>query len=81
MAWSSADHIAILDRALEQLPEPERDQVLVRADTGASSKVLLRQITDLGLEYPIGFSAREGVQTAIETIPSRPGAPPSAPGA
>ena len=69
--WNSADHLAILDAALSQLPEHERSQVLVRADTGACSKAFLNRITDLGLEYSIGFSAREGVQAAIEAIPEQ----------
>jgi hypothetical protein len=70
-AWASADHITALDAALVQLPAKERSQVLVRADTGACSKAFLHHITDLGLEYSIGFSAREGVQAAIEAIPEQ----------
>ena len=70
-AWDSADHITCLDDALAQLPQVERDQVLVRADTGACSKAFLHHITDAGLEYSIGFPARDGVQTAIETIPEQ----------
>lgn len=69
--WNSADHIATLDNALVQLPEDERRQVLVRADTGACSKAFLHHITDLGLEYSIGFPGREGVQAAIEAIPEQ----------
>jgi len=70
-AWSSADHLAILDAALVQLPEAERAQVLVRADTGACSKAFLHRVTDAGLEYSIGFASREGVQAAIEAIPEQ----------
>lgn len=69
--WNSADHIAVLDAALAQLPEQERGQVLVRADTGACSKAFLHHIADGGLEYSIGFSARDGVQAAIEAIPEQ----------
>lgn len=69
--WNSADHVTTLDAALVQLPEHERGQVLVRADTGACSKAFLHHITNLGLEYSIGFSAREGVQAAIEAIPEQ----------
>ena len=69
--WNSADHIATLNNALTQLPEDERDLVLVRADTGACSKAFLHHITDLGLEYSIGFPSREGVQAAIEAIPEQ----------
>ena len=69
--WNSADHRAALDNALVQLPEQERSQVLVRADTGACSKVFLHRITDLGLEYSIGFQAQDTVKAAIETIPEQ----------
>jgi hypothetical protein len=69
--WNSADHIAVLHEALDQLPEAERAQVLVRTDTGGCSKALLHQITDLGLEYSIGFAAHETVRAAIEAIPEQ----------
>jgi hypothetical protein len=69
--WNTEDHVTALNNALVQLPEHERDQVLVRADTGACSKVFLHHITDLGLEYSIGFQAHETVKTAIETIPEQ----------
>ena len=69
--WNSADHLEALDNALAQLPEHERGQVLVRADTGACSKVFLHKITDLGLEYSIGFQAQDTVKTAIEAIPEQ----------
>ncbi|MDQ2756377.1 MAG: IS1380 family transposase [Actinomycetota bacterium] len=69
--WNSADHIAILDTALAQLPVDERSQVLVRADTGGCSKAFLHHITDAGLEYSIGFAAQEPVRTAIGIIPEQ----------
>jgi hypothetical protein len=69
--WNSADHITVLDTALAQLPEAERGQVLVRADTGASSKAFLHHITDAGLEYSIGFAAQEPVRAAIEAVPEQ----------
>lgn len=69
--WSKADHIRTLDTALAQLPAAERGQVLVRADSGACSKMFLHHITDLGLEYSIGFPAHETVKAAIEAIPAQ----------
>lgn len=69
--WNSADHIATLKNALAQLPEGERGQVLVRADTGACSKVFLHHITDAGLEYSIGFMASDTVKAAVEAIPEQ----------
>ena len=69
--WNSRDHLAVLDAALAQLPETERGQVLVRADTGGCSKAFLHQITDLGLEYSVGFAAHETVWTAVQAIPEQ----------
>jgi hypothetical protein len=69
--WDIADHVAALDNALAQLPEHERGQVLVRADTGACSKLFLHRITDLGLEYSIGFQAHATVKAAVEAIPEQ----------
>lgn len=70
-AWDSADHITCLDDTLAQLPEHERGQVLVRTDTGGCSKAFLRHITDLGLEYSIGFGASDAVKAAVEAIPDQ----------
>lgn len=69
--WNSADYLTTLDTALAQLPEHERAQVLVRADTGACSKVFLHKIADAGLEYSIGFHAQDTVKAAIEAIPEQ----------
>lgn len=69
--WDIDDHLAALGNALAQLPEHEQGRVLVRADTGACSKRFLHHITDLGLEYSIGFPAHETVKTAIEAIPEQ----------
>lgn len=75
--FNSADHISVLSAAWEQLPAGGRGQVLVRADAGGASKAFLHHITDAGLQYSIGFPAHGPVQTAIETIPNRPGSPRS----
>ena len=67
--FNAADHITCLNTALAQLPETERGQVLVRADAGGGSKAFLHHITDLDLEYSVGFGALDTVKAAIETIP------------
>jgi hypothetical protein len=69
--FDKASHIEALDLALVQLPEAERAQVLVRADTGGCSKAFLHHITALGLEYSIGFPALETVKAAVEAIPAQ----------
>lgn len=64
-------HIDTLEHALAQLPEHERQQVLMRTDTGGCSKAFLQHITDLGLQYSIGFPALGPVKEAIEAIPAQ----------
>ena len=70
-AFDTASHIAALDAALAQLPEAERAQVLVRTDSAGASKAFLHRISDLGLEYSVGFTAAETVKTAIDALPAR----------
>lgn len=69
--WNARDHIEAVDLALAQLPVAERGQVLIRTDSGGCSKALLAHLTELGLEYSVGFSAHETVKTAIEAIPAQ----------
>jgi len=69
--WNKTDHITVLDLALAQQPEQEQAQVLVRTDSGGCSKAFLTHITELRLEYSIGFPAHETVKTALQTIPAQ----------
>jgi len=69
--WDKHDHLEALDLGLAQLPAQERGQVLVRTDSGGCSKAFLHHITDLGLEYSIGFPAHETVKAAVEAIPGQ----------
>jgi Transposase DDE domain group 1 len=68
-AFTAADHIAVLDQALSQLPAEERSRVVVRADAGGASKDFLAHIVELGLQYSIGFTAMEPVKRALEKMP------------
>ena len=70
-AFAVADHISVLDQALGQLPDGERGQVLVRADTGAASKAFLRHVNDLGLTYSVGFAGHETIKTALDRLPAQ----------
>jgi hypothetical protein len=68
-ANDAADHIAVLDAALAQLPQGERAAVLVRTDTGGGVKAFLHHITDLGLHYSVGFYGRAAVVEALANVP------------
>ncbi len=65
----AADHIAVLDAALAQLPPAERGNVVVRTDTGGGVKDFLHHITDLSLEYSVGFYGMPPVVEALAQVP------------
>ncbi|MGE5288053.1 MAG: IS1380 family transposase [Micromonosporaceae bacterium] len=66
---NAADHIAVLDAALTQLPEAQRARVLVRTDTGGGVKEFLHHINDLGLHYSVGFYGMPPVVEALSKVP------------
>ena len=66
---SAADHISVLDAALAQLPDHERAQVLVRTDTGGGVKDFLHHITDLNLQYSVGFYGMPPIVEALNRVP------------
>jgi hypothetical protein len=68
-ANDAKDHIAVLDAALAQLPEADRGDVLVRADSGGGTKAFLGHITGLGLQYSVGFYASTFVIDALASLP------------
>ncbi|MGQ0846853.1 MAG: IS1380 family transposase [Sporichthyaceae bacterium] len=68
-ANTAVDHIAVLDAALEQLPETERANVLVRTDTGGGTKDFVRHVTGLGLQYSVGFYGVSTVEEALAKVP------------
>lgn len=68
-ANTAADHIAVLGQALVQLPEQERRHVLVRTDTGGGVKQFLHHITDLGLQYSVGFYGMPPIVEALQKLP------------
>ena len=89
---TAADHIAVTDLALAQIPEPARDgtPILISADGAGSTKDWLTHLrglreTGLDLRFSVGFTATEAVQAAIRArCPSAPGhrqSRPTGPGA
>lgn len=70
-ANTAADHIAVLDQALAQLPETERAGVVVRTDTGGGVKDFLHHVTDLGLQYSVGFYGMPPIVEALGKVPAQ----------
>jgi hypothetical protein len=71
---TAADHITVLDRALDQIPEPHRygSPILIRSDSAGSSHAFLAHIRGLreqGLDtqFSVGVAIGEAVRAAITT--------------
>jgi hypothetical protein len=71
---TAADHITVLDRALEQIPDHLRhgSPILIRSDCAGSSHAFLTHIRDLrryGLDtqFSVGVAITEPVRAAITT--------------
>jgi hypothetical protein len=72
---TAADHITVLQRALEQIPEQHRygSPILIRSDSAGSSHAFLTHIRQLrrhGLdtEFSVGVAITEAVRAAITAV-------------
>ncbi|MFF3459013.1 IS1380 family transposase [Streptomyces sp. NPDC002730] len=77
-ANTAADHIAVLDQALAQIPDAHRHDtdILVRADSAGSAKAFLAHVRDLqkrGIRtfFSVGYAITEPVRRAVRAIPDR----------
>jgi hypothetical protein len=74
---TAADHIAVLDAALAQLPaalrRPDADgriRVLVRTDAAGATAAFAARLAELGLEFSVGASfAHLDIHTALALLP------------
>jgi len=70
-ANNAADNIAVLQEALTQLPADERARVLVRTDAAGGTHAFLQAVTELGLDYSVGFAVTAPVAAAVRDLPER----------
>ncbi|OIJ87351.1 IS1380 family transposase [Streptomyces colonosanans] len=75
-ANTAADHIAVLDNALAQIPDAHRHgtAILVRTDSAGSAKAFLAHIRalrehGLNLRFSVGYAVTEPVRRAIRSLP------------
>ncbi|MFN2496917.1 MAG: IS1380 family transposase, partial [Pseudonocardiaceae bacterium] len=72
---TAADHIAVLDEALAQIPSRHHRDVLVTVDGAGATLDLVRHLTTLNavpgrrVHYSVGFDVDERARTAITTVP------------
>nr|WP_281289023.1 IS1380 family transposase [Streptomyces cadmiisoli] len=77
-ANTAADHIAVLDQALAQIPDAHRHgtDILVRTDSAGSAKAFLAHVRDLrkrGIRtfFSVGYAITEPIRRAIRAMPDR----------
>jgi Transposase DDE domain group 1 len=68
---SAADHIAVLDEALAQIPSPYRESrpMLARADSAGGSHDFVDALRERGIRFTVGFQMGETVREAIVRTP------------
>jgi len=70
---TAADHLDVLLDALDQLPEPVREDreraILVRADVGGATHEFLDAVSDMELGFSVGFELTPAVREAIVALP------------
>jgi len=70
-ANTAADHVTVLDRALEQIPAEhiETIEILVRADSAGATHALADHCHDANMRFSFGYELTESVRAAIPEVP------------
>jgi hypothetical protein len=69
---TAADHVALLDDSLAQLPvDPERDEVMVRTDSAGCSHGFLDACRDRGVIFFVGHALTAAMAQVVAEIPKR----------
>jgi hypothetical protein len=70
-ANTAADHVAVLDLALEQIPAEhiESIEILVRADSAGATHGLVDYCREANMRFSVGYELTEPVRAAILEIP------------
>ena len=70
-ANTAADHVALLDLALAQIPDQfiESIEILVRADSAGATHDLLDYCREADMRFSVGYELTEPVRAAILEIP------------
>ena len=80
-SFTAADHVAVLDHALAQVPAAHRQDVLVTVDGAGASRVLIEHLSALNtarryptqgrrVDYSIGWPVDERTRAAIDLAPA-----------
>jgi hypothetical protein len=64
-ANTACDHVEVLSRAVEQLPDDRPDEILVRCDSAGATHDFLNVVVEMDLCFSVGYDLTEPVRTAI----------------
>ena len=70
-ANTAVDHIAVLDQALAQIPEPWRSTraILARADSAGATHDFLNALRQRKIRFSVGFDLTADVRDAVLSVP------------
>jgi hypothetical protein len=67
---TAADHFAVLELALEQLPAEDFErEILVRADSGGATHAFCSDCREADIRFSVGYELNETVRAAILALP------------
>jgi Transposase DDE domain group 1 len=79
---TAADHCDVLERSIDQLPEPYRaghgrgdnpgdvvHPLVVRADSAGATKAFLAELADRNIAFSVGFGIDPAIREMIEAVP------------
>lgn len=68
-ANDAADHIEVLELALEQIPEEHLDRpMLARSDSAGATHAFAAALSETGIRFSLGFAVTEAVREAILAV-------------
>jgi Transposase DDE domain group 1 len=68
-ANTASDHVEVLSRAVEQLPDQRPDEVVVRCDSGGATHDFLDVVVEMGMCFSVGYDLTQPVRAAILRMP------------
>lgn len=75
-ANSAADHFAVLELALDQLPASDLErEILARADIGGATHAFTHDCRSAGIRFSVGYAVSERVREAVLELPESAWAP------
>ncbi len=69
-ANTAADHVEVLELALEQIPRAQLERpMLARSDSAGATHEFATALRETGIRFSLGFEQREAVREAVLSVP------------